>query len=131
MSNWETYPADYRANVVTSVEAAVAAGESVSIVGLSGAGKSNLLGFMARRAPTVGGPAFVLVDGNRLTEASPTGFLRLMRRALERAWPNAAPAFQGEADDPLEALDQSIARRLESAAGSAGLCFLLDLSLLV
>ncbi len=131
MSNWEAYPPDYRADLVAAIQRAVAAGESVSIVGLSGAGKSNLLGFLAQRTPPPGTPALVLVDGNRLSEATPAGFLRLMRRALERAWPLDSAAPAAEHDDPLEALDDAIARRLGGGPGSIGVSFLLDLSLLV
>ena len=127
MSNREAYPTDYRAEMVAALEAAVSAGDSVSVVGLSGAGKSNLLGYLAQRG-TRSGPALVLVDGNRLAEATPAGFLRLMRRSLERALPLAGAA---ESDDPLEALDLAVARRLEVAAGSRGVSFLLDLSLLL
>ena len=61
MPNWEAYPPDYRAEVVTAIEAAVRGGESVSVVGLSGAGKSNLLGFLAQRAAAADAPVFVLV----------------------------------------------------------------------
>ena len=59
-------------------------GRMTLLVGANASGKSNLLGFMAWRAPTVGGPAFVLVDGNRLTEASPAlyGGIRLATLGL-------------------------------------------------
>lgn len=129
MSTAEAYPADYRAEIVLAIEAAVRAGESVSVVGLSGAGKSNLLVFMAQRAQPPGGVCYVLVDANRLTEATPAGFLRLMRRSLERAWPlEHGPA--ADAEDPLEALELAVGRRL-AAVEAGGVCFLLDLSLLV
>ena len=93
MPNWEAYPPDYRAEVVTAIEAAVRGGESVSVVGLSGAGKSNLLGFLAQRAAAADAPVFVLVDANRLAEPTPAAFLRLMRRALERAWSRPISRF--------------------------------------
>lgn len=129
MPNWEAIPADYRADLVAVIESATRAGDCVSVVGLSGAGKSNLLGFLAQRASS-GHPKMVLVDGNRLAESSPAGFLRLMRRALERAWP-VPGTIGGEGDDALEALELAITRRLAEAAGSAGVCFLLDMSLLL
>lgn len=126
--NQDAYPAGYRSLEVGRIEAAVRAGECVGVVGLSGAGKSNLLQFLAQRARSASDPVYVLVDGNRLSDATPAGLLGLMRRALVRAWPHdreAAPS-----DDPLEALDEAVTGRL-SAAGSANLCFLLDLSQLV
>jgi ABC-type phosphate/phosphonate transport system ATPase subunit len=50
MSVWDTYPVTYRQNEVQSILAAVRAGECAAVVGLSGAGKSNLMGFLANRA---------------------------------------------------------------------------------
>jgi len=49
MSVWDSYPPDYRAAEVRAITGATRAGECVSVVGLSGAGKSNLLGFLADR----------------------------------------------------------------------------------
>ncbi len=131
MSPGVAYPSNYRAEIVAAMASAVAAGESVSVVGLSGAGKSNLLSFVAQRATEPVGVQFVLVDANRLTEPTPAGFLRLMRRALERAWPLEAPAAAALGDNALDDLDQAISRRLGAAPGSKGVCFLLDLSLLL
>ena len=81
MSTWQTYPADYRAKEVQAILPATRAGECVSVVGLSGAGKSNLLGFLAHR-PADPAHLLHLVDCNRLLEHSPTAFLRLVRRTL-------------------------------------------------
>ncbi|RPI31459.1 MAG: ATP-binding cassette domain-containing protein [Chloroflexota bacterium] len=74
MGIWNSYPPDYRSKEVNAVTTAVLAGECVSIVGLSGAGKSNLMGFLANRAsPLVGNAGslprrLVMVDCNRLQE---------------------------------------------------------------
>lgn len=113
MSVWDTYPPDYRSREVAAILAAVGAGECVSVVGLSGSGKSNLLGFLAHRAEA-SGARLVLVDCNRLTQFSSAAFFRLVRHSL------------GEREDVPEeipALDAAIARQLES---SPGLCLLLD-----
>ena len=45
MSAWDAYPANYREAEVRAILAALRAGECVSVIGLSGAGKSNLIGF--------------------------------------------------------------------------------------
>jgi hypothetical protein len=66
MSGWDDYPRDYRAAEVRAVLAAVRAGECVSMIGLSGAGKSNLMGFLANRCGGKALPALHLVDCNRL-----------------------------------------------------------------
>jgi energy-coupling factor transporter ATP-binding protein EcfA2 len=116
MTTWDTYPADYRAREVQAVLSAVRAGECVALVGLSGAGKSNLAGFLAHRA---GGdakdPHFVLVDGNRLAAATAAGFLHLARQAL---------GDQSAAIDELAALETVIAGQL--AQHPAGLCLVCD-----
>jgi hypothetical protein len=112
MSVWETYPADYRTHEVQATVRAVRAGECVSLVGLSGAGKSNLTGFLAHRSPLA---AFaILVDCNRLTEPTPSAFLHLLRRALEDTSP---------ATDEFAALDAAVAHRL---ARLPNLCLILD-----
>lgn len=123
MAVWDNYPANYRAAEVRAIQTAVKAGECVAIVGLSGAGKSNLLGFLAAHQPPEG-PVFVLVDGNRLSEPSTAGFLGLMYQALEEAVPG--PANAAQSSDALESLEVALASRLRR-----GLSFLLDLSLLL
>lgn len=112
-SVWDTYPADYRAAEVSAILAATRAGESVSLVGLSGAGKSNLTGFLAHRQNTPEHP-MILVDCNRLAEPTPAALFRLIRRAL------------GETEavtDEWDALDIALTRRLNSPAGSLTLIF--------
>ena len=116
MSAWDAFPADYRAAEVRTIQAAVKGGECVAVVGLSGAGKSNLLGFLAAQAPAGGSLRYMLVDGNRLTDTSVAAFLALMQQALELAVPGP------DADD----LETAVKARRD-----IGLCFLLDLSLLV
>ena len=103
MPDWTDYPADYRHTEVEYILSAVRAGECVSVVGLSGAGKSNLAGFLARRA----GEGFSLVDCNRLGSLTPDSFFQLTRRALGAALP--APS-----GDELAALEQAIGQRLET-----------------
>ena len=124
MSIWDTFPADYRSAEVRAIRTAVKAGECVAVVGLSGAGKSNLLGYLAGRPPGQDQPHDVLVDGNRLTDSSAAGFLRLMRHALA---PDAASRdSMDQQSDALASLEVALTLHL-----ALGVCFLLDLSLLL
>ena len=126
MSIWNQYPPNYRANEVDEITRAVCAGQCVSVVGLSGSGKSNLLGFIAHRIKTPETcPRFVLVDCNRLIESSPQALFRLMRRSLDRDTepsPAQEPPLASPADE-LAALDNLLSRQL---ANVTGICFLLD-----
>jgi len=116
MPIWDAYPNDYRATEVSIICAATRAGDCVAVVGLSGAGKSNLLGFLAHRvtSPPV---RFHLADCNRLTQKTPSAILRLIRQALGEVTPAA---------DELAALDQALAAYF--AKQTDILSVLLDLS---
>jgi hypothetical protein len=114
MPVWNQYPAAYRHKEVQYIAAAVSAGECVAVVGLSGAGKSNLLNFIAEREDVFPVPN-VLVDCNRLQENTVDLLLRLVRSALEDPSPAA---------DEWLALDSLLKRRLESSRSS--LCLLFD-----
>ena len=111
-SQWDDYPADYRQTEVQRILAAVQAGESVSIVGLSGSGKSNLMGFLAHRiAPQQTNSAFALVDCNRLNDHTNASFFRLVRRALgtSSSQNNASDA------DEFEALEAVVSQQLTTS----------------
>jgi hypothetical protein len=114
MSIWKTYPVDYREIEVQRVLAAVRAGECASVVGLSGAGKSNLMGFLANR-PDVFPHPNVLVDCNRLRQNTSAELFRLIRRALGEDSPAA---------DEFDALDVLIEKQL--AENGSKLALLLD-----
>jgi hypothetical protein len=114
---WDTYPASYRSSEVEAVLQALRAGECVSVVGLSGAGKSNLLGFIAQRVREAGLPAFILLDCNRLRQPSAAAFLDLLASQL------------GEADseglgDSLSAVQRRLEKRLQESPH--GVCLLVD-----
>lgn len=111
MSAWDAYPPDYRSAEVSAICSAVQAGECVFVVGLSGAGKSNLLGFLTNRMDH-GSPAFLLVDGNRAQPRTMEGLFQLLCRLLDG---------REETGADLELL---VGRRLSQAAG--GLCLLFD-----
>jgi len=114
MSIWNSYPFDYREKEVQRVLAAVRAGECVSVVGLSGAGKSNLMGFLANRLDAFPHPN-ALVDCNRLRKNASDELFQLIRRALGE---NASAA------DEFDALDMLIEKRL--AENDDKLALLLD-----
>jgi hypothetical protein len=113
MSIWDSYPDSYRQKEVHAILSAIYAGESVSLLGLSGAGKSNLLGFLAHRVPWDG--RFVLVDGNRLAEPTPSAFYELIHQTLT----NTSPA--GEIYRTLAGIVDRVL-----AESPAGVCLLLD-----
>ena len=52
---WENYPSSYRAREIKTLANWIAAGESGSVVGLSGCGRSNLLGFLCHRSDVLQG----------------------------------------------------------------------------
>ncbi len=115
MTIWDTYPPDYRSKTVQAIQAAVRSGDCVSLLGLSGAGKSNLLGFLAHRASFPGQGKFLLVDCNRLPDGEVNSLFRLIRSDLDDNSP--APAEHS-------ALERTIGDFLSSP--DSRLCLLLD-----
>jgi hypothetical protein len=105
LSDWDSYSADYRASEVATILRASRAGESVAVIGLSGSGKSNLLGYLAHRQSAARHP-LLFVDANRLLEPVPAGLLRLAQQALGE---------YGEGGEPLAALSAAVAQRLQQA----------------
>ncbi|MFZ0545984.1 MAG: winged helix-turn-helix domain-containing protein [Candidatus Promineifilaceae bacterium] len=107
MTDWESYPTTYREKEVKAVLAATGAGECVSVIGLSGAGKSNLMRFMAS-STAVPTHRFQLIDCNRLLDQSPAAFLRLVRRTLGSTEPPASDALA-----ELDALESAVYQTLQ------------------
>jgi hypothetical protein len=83
MSIWDSYPDSYRSKEVQHIIKAVAAGECVSVIGLSGAGKSNLVGFLAQRVST--GIHFILVDCNDLPTADSASLMTALNKKLDES----------------------------------------------
>jgi hypothetical protein len=87
---WVEFPVTYRQEQVQTILNWVRAGESGVVVGMSGAGKSNLMGFLASRpdavrphlGETTGSMCFLLLDANRLSSLSETAFYRAMLQSL-------------------------------------------------
>ena len=116
-SQWDEYPTAYRQAEVQRILAAVQAGESVSIVGLSGSGKSNLMGFMANRVaphlPVEQKHAFALIDCNRLNEHTNAALyrtIRLMLTAASRAH-GIGTAIDNKDSSEFDALDMTIGQQ--------------------
>lgn len=115
MTIWDEYPADYRQAEVEVILSATRAGECVALVGLSGAGKSNLMGFLAHCRQGAGGLTLALVDGNRARPPSAAGLFSLARQSLGAAQPAA---------DDLAALEEAVGQALSRPG--ARLCLLFD-----
>jgi len=105
--SWETYPENYRSPEAQAIVTAARAGDCASVIGLSGAGKSNLMGFIANRIETPG-LRFILADCNRLPQRTPAALFHFLRRRLNDS---------GAADSGMEALDSAIRRWLGTQGG--------------
>jgi len=91
---WETYPQTYRAREMRILAHWIRAGESGSVVGLAGSGKSNLFGFLCHRPQVMTDHyledrssqlALVLVDLNNLPQGNLSTFYRVVLRSLYEA----------------------------------------------
>jgi hypothetical protein len=89
--SWAAYPTTYRAREMKMLAGWIQAGESGSIIGLAGAGKSNLLGFLSHRPEAAmrqyllddfGPLALVQVDLNNLPGYDLSTFFRVILRSL-------------------------------------------------
>jgi len=107
---WAVYPPTYRAREMKVLASWIQSGESGSIIGLAGAGKSNLLGFLSHQPEALTRRltdpaiklALVLVDLNNLPGNDLATFYRVTLRALY------------EARGRLAALDESLPAAIES-----------------
>lgn len=120
MSSWESYPPTYRAQEIQTILSAVGAGECVSIVGLSGSGKSNLLGYLASQQDQLKDsrqktPVFFLVDCNRLADFTSQAFYRLVANLLSRG--NQASS------DEFAALEAALTEQMQR---TPAVCLLFD-----
>ncbi len=118
MKPWDAYPIDYRTAEVRAVLEATSVGESVSLVGLSGSGKSNLVGYLYHRCNHQTAE-FILIDGNRARPRTAEGLLALILRALS---PESSPDLTG---DRSTALEHAVEQRLAQSPNN-GVCLLLD-----
>jgi hypothetical protein len=102
---WAQHPSDYRKEEVQHLLTLLGAGECVSLIGISGMGKSNLLGFLAYRGcpQEKHGPICILVDCNRLSKFEPHGFFQL---ASDRLQPLLASHNIQEEETRTDAFDR-------------------------
>lgn len=99
---WTTYPATYRAKELKILAAWISAGESGSVVGLSGSGRANLLGFLGHRPevveaylrPQAGAVALIPLDLNNLPAPNLSTLYRVIIRAFYRVQDRFEPALQ-------------------------------------
>ncbi len=123
MSTWDEYPADYRSRELGAILTAINSGECVSLVGLSGSGKSNLLGFLVNRQELFPSSSrFILVDCNRLKETSLEALFSAVLDGMSALSP-AGDRGNLPVDRGLDALETAVNRILKEAGG---LCLLFD-----
>jgi DNA-binding winged helix-turn-helix (wHTH) protein len=83
---WSKHPSNYRDEEVQQLLKLLQAGESVSLIGLSGMGKSNLLGFLKHHEIPEAKHGFVsiLIDCNRLPKLDAVNFFQLASSQLRQ-----------------------------------------------
>jgi energy-coupling factor transporter ATP-binding protein EcfA2 len=124
--SWSKHPAGYRKEEVQQLITLLRAGECVSLIGLSGMGKSNLLGFMAYRASLQEkhGPVCILVDCNRLPTFRPDNFFHLASHQLQQLLESLGVQREEPSSNPMDMLNNKIGFALENSPGP--LAMLLD-----
>ncbi len=114
MNVWDSYPENYRSAEIQEIVAAVQAGECISLIGLSGAGKSNLLGYLVHRS-TPSGIRFIHVDCNYLSGADPTSLFTAILEGLDALTSSSAT---------LQGIIKAVRATLETTGNK--LCFIFD-----
>lgn len=113
---WGAYKTTYRAREMGILASWIQAGESGSIVGLAGSGKSNLLGFLSHRPEVMAQYlrdsslklALVQVDLNNLPGSDLSTFYRVILRSLYEARAQLAAI-----EDSLPATVETLYRKVE------------------
>jgi hypothetical protein len=99
---WAIYPASYRARELKILAGWIAAGESGTVVGLPGCGRSNLLGFVCHRPEVfrsylpaeVRDVVLIPVDLNNLPANNLSTLYRVILRAFHRVSDQFEPSLQ-------------------------------------
>lgn len=117
---WEAYKPTYRAREMKILAGWIQAGESGSIVGLAGSGKSNLLGFLSHRPEVMVQYlrdsslklALAQVDLNNLPGDDLTTFYRVILRSLYEARVQLA-AIEDSLPDTVETLYRKVEEKAD------------------
>jgi energy-coupling factor transporter ATP-binding protein EcfA2 len=112
-SIWDRYPDHYRDAEIQRIVSVVSSGDCIGVWGLSGSGKSNLLGFLSARV--AGDQRFILVDCNRLVGGAAGDLAALIIQTIDPA-STSEPSF-----DRLNEMLRDIFRDSKK-----GLCLILD-----
>jgi hypothetical protein len=105
--SWQAYQPTYRAEQVKTLAGWILTGVSGTVVGLAGAGKSNLLGFLCHRPevlqsylpPDAGPVALVPVDLNNLPSNALATFYRVILRSFYETRDRFDPALRQAISD--------------------------------
>jgi energy-coupling factor transporter ATP-binding protein EcfA2 len=111
-TSWRDYQAGYRNAEIQRIHKALRAGDCMAVIGLSGAGKSNLAGFLAHSAPAE--LPMRLLDCNQLATPTRDGLFSALAAAIDSA-PRGA--------DMLTAADAAVSAFLKE---QPRLCLVLD-----
>jgi DNA-binding winged helix-turn-helix (wHTH) protein len=114
---WAQHPSDYRKEEVQHLLTLLGAGECVSLIGISGMGKSNLLGFLAYRASPQEkhGPICILVDCNRLSKFESHEFFQLASDRLQPLLASHNIQEEETPTDPFDRLNCKVASIIEAS----------------
>ena len=123
---WSQHPSDYRKEEIQRLLTLLRAGECVSLIGLSGMGKSNLLGYLAFRASLEAkhGPISVLIDCNRLSAFEAVDFFQLISDQMDPMLESLGIVEKGNLGNAFDDLNLKIASIVESSPKT--LALLLD-----
>jgi len=107
---WSQHPSEYRKEEVQLLLTTLRAGECVSLIGLSGMGKSNLLGYLVYRAAPLEkmGPICALIDCNRLPKFESEDFFQLTLQQLQPVLASLDIQGEGTQANTFEALNNAV-----------------------
>jgi hypothetical protein len=100
--SWEAFPATYRAKEMQTLASWILSGESGSVVGLIGCGRSNLLGFLCHRPevlrtympPRASPVALIPIDLNDLPAKNASTLYRVILRSFDSVRDCFEPSLQ-------------------------------------
>lgn len=122
--NWKVFPATYRAREVKMMADWIRAGESGSLIGLAGAGKSNLLGFLCHQPEALAGYlgvdnsklALIHVDLNNLPANDLATLFRVILRSLYEAGSSVPAGLRDDIETRYRKVEDKIDPFLSQSA---------------